>query len=150
LAAVGCGRSLDRLTPTFGGESEERTSSATIGIVHFLLVQQGGPDEHGMWAGFASSLDHLRRVGDRQRGGRAGPVVVARSGAVPPVAERGDRSPRRRRSGRCGRGGMHGVALCREELTAAGFVAHLAEPAETQAKRGRKKRAKSAWNGRLL
>jgi transposase len=30
-----------------------------------------------------------------------------------------------------------------EELTAAGLVAHLAEPAETQAKRGRKKRAKT-------
>ena len=30
-----------------------------------------------------------------------------------------------------------------EELTAAGFVAHVAEPAETQAMRGRKKRAKT-------
>jgi transposase len=30
-----------------------------------------------------------------------------------------------------------------EEITAAGFVAHLAEPAETQARRGRKKRAKT-------
>jgi transposase len=30
-----------------------------------------------------------------------------------------------------------------EEITAAGFEAHLAEPAETQAARGRKKRAKT-------
>jgi transposase len=30
-----------------------------------------------------------------------------------------------------------------EEITAAGFVAHLAEPAETQTRRGRKKRAKT-------
>ena len=30
-----------------------------------------------------------------------------------------------------------------EEITAAGFVAHVAEPAETQAARGRKKRAKT-------
>jgi hypothetical protein len=34
-----------------------------------------------------------------------------------------------------------------EEVAAAGFEAHVAEPADTQAARGRKKRAKSAWNG---
>ena len=37
-----------------------------------------------------------------------------------------------------------------EEITAVGFEAHVAEPADTQAARGRKKRAKSAGNGRLL
>jgi transposase len=37
-----------------------------------------------------------------------------------------------------------------EELVRAGVTAHVAEPAETAALRGKKSRAKSAWNGRLL
>jgi transposase len=38
-----------------------------------------------------------------------------------------------------------------EEITAAGFEAHVAEPAETQAARGRKKRAKTdRTDARLL
>ena len=39
--------------------------------------------------------------------------------------------------------GCTGWRYVAEEVTAAGFVAHVAEPAETQARRGRKKRAKT-------
>jgi hypothetical protein len=46
--------------------------------------------------------------------------------------------------------GCTGWRFVVEALVGAGVEAHLAEPADTATLRGRKQRAKSAWNGRLL
>ncbi len=46
--------------------------------------------------------------------------------------------------------GCTGWRFVVEEMLRAGVEPHLAEPADTATQRGRKKRAKSAWNGRLL
>ena len=46
--------------------------------------------------------------------------------------------------------GCTGWRFVVEEIEAAGFVAHVAEPADTQAARGRKKRAKTDRSGRGL
>jgi hypothetical protein len=46
--------------------------------------------------------------------------------------------------------GCTGWRFVVEELKQTGVEAHLAEPADTAKERGRKQRAKSAWDGRLL
>ena len=87
--------------------------------------------------------DHLRRRGRSDRRGMAGPVVATgpsrfRRWLTQEVAPE-PRGSRWRWRWRAARGG----AIVVEEISAAGFEAHLAEPADTQAARGRKRHAKT-------
>ena len=154
------GRSLDRLTPTrwrrtigvrAPGVVTGGTSAATIGLLIYPHGRKEVPDEHGMWARFASWSDHVRRARGRFWGGVAGPVVAAGPATVPFLAAR-------RGGPRAGDGpvaiaveGCTGWRYVVEEVCAAGFEAHLAEPGDTQALRGRKRHAKTdRTDARLL
>ena len=118
------------------------TSSATMELLNHPDYEEV-PDEHGMRVGFASRPDHLRRLevesGEVWRG-RIWSPDRARFVAGLPTSWRLEL-----------RGGPVAVAVegCTgwryvvEEIVAAGFEAHVAEPADTQAARGRKKRAKT-------
>ena len=90
-----------------------------------------------------SRPDHLRRLGGRVRRGVAGSYLVAGPGPVRSLASRRAGASSSGRTGGGGGGGLHRVAVCGGGGTTAGFEAHVAEPAETQAARGRKKRAKT-------
>ena len=76
------------------------------------------------------------------RAGVGRPAVAAGPGAVPALAG-DDVTARGWWPGVDRRGGLHCWRHVVEEVVAAGFEAHLAEPADTQAARGRKRRAKT-------
>ena len=97
-----------------------------------------------MWVGSASSADHVRRGGHVVGRGVAGSGVAAGPGAVPALVD-----PATWLVEANGQPVAMAVEGCTgwryvvEEITAAGFEAHVAEPADTQAARGRKHRAKT-------
>ena len=86
----------------------------------------------------------FRRRGDGVRRGVAGPGVAARPGAAPALVV--SRTSPVRADGQPVAMAVEGCTGWRyvvEEIVAAGFEAHLAEPADTQAARGRKRHAKT-------
>src|ERR687891_967182 len=97
-----------------------------------------------MWVGSASAADHVRRDGHGVGRGVAGSGVAARPRPCPALAAT-RRGPKGERAagGVGGGGGCTGWRYVVEEITAAGFEAHVAEPADTQAARGRKRHAKT-------
>src|SRR5918996_1980999 len=97
-----------------------------------------------MWVGSASAADHVRRDGHGVGRGVAGSGVAARPRPCPALAAT-RRGPKGERAagGVGGGGGCTGWRYVPEEITAAGFGAHVAEPADTQAARGRKRHAKT-------
>ena len=102
------------------------------------------PDGDGRRVGSAPPSDHVRRGGARVGRGVAGSGVAAGSGPVPSVAARRGDASSERRAGGVGGGGLHRLALCgRGDRGRRVRTRISAEPADTQAARGRKRRAKT-------
>ncbi len=93
--------------------------------------------------GSASTADHFRWLGRRVRRGVAGSGVAARSGTVQALVGTRRRRPGERSAGGDGGGGLHWVALRGRGDHRCGLRGALAEPADTQAARGPKRRAKT-------
>src|SRR5215472_13223979 len=97
------------------------------------------PNVHRRRAGYPPEADHLRLPRHRDRAGAARADRPGRPGAPAGLAG----PVRRPRGCRVRGGGVRGWRYVAEELAAAGIAAHLAEPADTAARRGRKRHAKT-------